>query len=529
MIIKKRGLLILGIATVISCSAMSKPKDDIVFGVGIGNEPTSLDPQFCSDRLGNLIINELFVGLLRGDPKTGGYRPGLAKNWDISYDNTCYTFHLRDDIYWSDGIKITASTIRDSYIMALENELDVPHINLLTSKIKNAQEFYETKLNADEVGVKVINEQTLEITLSRPASYFLDMLTHPIFIPIPTHIVKKFGNKWTSSENMVTSGPFKLKRRILNEEISLEKNEKFYDAKNVAINELIFVTINDTRRIYSMYEHNEIDAIFNNIPLSLINELILREDFYSADINQIGFFSLNTNVKPLNNVKVREALALAVDRETLTYRVLDNNFKATRKISPNINNYNYGKKLKPYNPRKAEKLLAEAGYPDGKNFPTLTIKYNKNDLEKEVASFIQSQWKKVLNIDVEIEPETWVNHISNILKGQYEISVRSWQGDYLDPMAFFNIFETKNSHFASYGYSNPELDELIIKSDLEEDEKLRLEILKKIEEIIIENDYPIIPIYSVAGNYLFKNDKWLGWNTNNSERFALSEIKPIEE
>lgn len=269
---------------------MSKPKDDIVFGVGIGNEPTSLDPQFCSDRLGNLIINELFVGLLRGDPKTGGYRPGLAKNWDISYDNTCYTFHLRDDIYWSDGIKITASTIRDSYIMALENELDVPHINLLTSKIKNAQEFYETKLNADEVGVKVINEQTLEITLSRPASYFLDMLTHPIFIPIPTHIVKKFGNKWTSSENMVTSGPFKLKRRILNEEISLEKNEKFYDAKNVAINELIFVTINDTRRIYSMYEHNEIDAIFNNIPLSLINELILREDFYSADINQIGFF-----------------------------------------------------------------------------------------------------------------------------------------------------------------------------------------------------------------------------------------------
>ncbi len=394
MIIKKRGLLILGIATVISCSAMSKPKDDIVFSVGIGNEPTSLDPQFCSDRLGNLIINELFVGLLRGDPKTGGYRPGLAKNWDISYDNTCYTFHLRDDIYWSDGIKITASTIRDSYIMALENELDVPHINLLTSKIKNAQEFYETKLNADEVGVKVINEQTLEITLSRPARYFLDMLTHPIFIPIPTHIVKKFGNKWTSSENMVTSGPFKLKRRILNEEISLEKNEKFYDAKNVAINELIFVTINDTRRIYSMYEHNEIDAIFNNIPLSLINELILREDFYSADINQIGFFSLNTNVKPLNNVKVREALALAVDRETLTYRVLDNNFKATRKISPNINNYNYGKKLKPYNPRKAEKLLAEAGYPDGKNFPTLTIKYNKNDLEKEVASFIQSQWKK---------------------------------------------------------------------------------------------------------------------------------------
>ncbi len=394
MIIKKEGLLILGIATVISCSAMSKPKDDIVFGVGIGNEPTSLDPQFCSDRLGNLIINELFVGLLRGDPKTGGYRPGLAKNWDISYDNTCYTFHLRDDIYWSDGIKITASTIRDSYIMALENELDVPHINLLTSKIKNAQEFYETKLNADEVGVKVINEQTLEITLSRPASYFLDMLTHPIFIPIPTHIVKKFGNKWTSSENMVTSGPFKLKRRILNEEISLEKNEKFYDAKNVAINELIFVTINDTRRIYSMYEHNEIDAIFNNIPLSLINELILREDFYSADINQIGFFSLNTNVKPLNNVKVREALALAVDRETLAYRVLDNNFKATRKISPNINNYNYGKKLKPYNPRKAEKLLAEAGYPDGKNFPTLTIKYNKNDLEKEVASFIQSQWKK---------------------------------------------------------------------------------------------------------------------------------------
>ncbi|SCW38563.1 oligopeptide transport system substrate-binding protein [Borreliella japonica] len=528
MIIKKILLLTLLIAIAISCT-ISKAKDDLLFGVGIGNEPTSLDPQFCSDRLDNLIINELFIGLLRGDPKTGGYRPGLAKNWDISLDNTCYTFHLRDDIYWSDGVKITADTIKESYLMALESTEDLPNISLLTSKIKNAKEFHTTKSNADEVGIKVINEKTLEITLSKPTIYFLDMLTNPIFIPIPTHIVKKFGNKWTSAENMVTSGPFKLKRRILNEEISLEKNKKFYDAKNVAISEITFVTINDTRRIYNMYEHNEIDAVFNSIPLSLINELILREDFYSADINEIGFFSLNTNAKPLNNAKVREALSLAIDRETLVYRALDNNFKATRKVSPNFNNYNYGKKLKLYNPRKAEKLLADAGYPDGKKFPTLTIRYTKNELEKEIAIFIQNQWKKVLNIDVEIEPETLNSHISNILKGQYEISIRSWQGDYLDPMAFFDIFETKNSHLASYGYSNPELDELISKSEIETDEKIRLELFKKIEEIIIENDHPVIPIYNVAGNYLFKNDKWTGWNTNNSERFALSEIKPLDE
>ncbi|WP_210371397.1 peptide ABC transporter substrate-binding protein [Borreliella garinii] len=527
--IRKKILLLTLLITAASSCTISKTKEDLVFGVGIGNEPTSLDPQFCSDQAGNLIINELFIGLLRGDPKTGGYRPGLAKNWEISQDNTSYTFHLRDDIYWSDGVKITADTIRGSYIMALETEENLPHINLLTSKIKNAKEFHTTKLNSDEVGIKVIDEKTLEITLEQPTAYFLDMITHPIFIPIPTHVVKKFGNKWTNPENMVTSGPFKLKRRILNEEISLEKNKKFYDAKNVDINELTFVTINDARRIYSMYEHNEIDAIFNNIPLNLINELILREDFYSSDINQIGFLSLNLNVKPLDNPKVREALSLAVDRETLTYRVLDNNFKATRKVSPNINNYNYGKKLKPYNPRKAEKLLAEAGYPDGKKFPTITIKYDKNELGKEVANFIQSQWKKVLNINVEVETETRGNHISNILKGQYEISVRSWQGDYLDPMTFFNIFETKNSHLSAYGYSNPEVDELLNKSKLEVDEKIRLELFKKIEEIIIENDHPIIPIYSVAGNYLFKNDKWTGWNTNASERFALSEIKPLEE
>ncbi|WKC79398.1 peptide ABC transporter substrate-binding protein [Borreliella tanukii] len=528
MIIKKTLFLMLVILVVISCT-ISKAKDDLILGIGIGNEPTSLDPQFCSDKLGQLIINELFVGLLRGDPKTGGYRPGLAKSWDISHDNTCYTFHLRDDIYWSDGVKITADTIRSSYIMALETEENVPNITLLASKIKNAKEFHTTKLNVDEVGIRVINDKTLEITLSHPTIYFLDMLTNPIFIPIPTHIVKKFGNKWTSPENIVTSGPFKLKRRILHEEISIEKNKKFYDAKNVAINEITFVTVSDARRIYSMYEHNEIDAIFNSIPLNLINELILREDFYSADTNRVGFFSLNTTVKPLDNVKVREALSLAVDRETLTYRVLDNNFKASRKISPALNNYNYGKKLKLYNPRKAEKLLAEAGYPDGKNFPTLTIQYSNNDLEKEVAIFIQGQWKKVLNIDVEIEPVTWNNHIANILKGQYELSIRSWQGDYLDPMAYFEIFKAKNSHLSSYGYSNPELDELLGKSELEVDEKIRLELFKKIEEIIIEKDHPIIPIYSIVGNYLFKNDKWTGWNTNNSERFALSEIKPLEE
>lgn len=528
MIIKKTLFLAILIMIANSCT-ISKAKDDLIFGVGIGHEPTSLDPQFCSDKFGTLIINELFVGLLRGDPKTGGYRPGLAKSWDISFDKTCYTFHLRDDIYWSDGVKITADTVRNSYIMALETEENVPALSLLTSKIKNAKEFHETKLNAEEVGIKVIDAKTLEITLSQPTVYFLDLLTNSIFIPVPTHIIKKFGNKWTSAENMVTSGPFKLKRRILNEEISLEKNIKFYDAKNVAISELTFVTINDARRIYSMYEHNEIDAIFNSIPLTLINELILREDFYSADIIQTGFLSLKTNIKPLDNPKVREALSLAIDRETLVYRVLDNNFKATRKVIPNINNYNYGKKLRLYNPRKAEKLLAEAGYPDGKKFPTLTIKYNKNDLGKEIANFIQSQWKKVLNIEIEVEPEPWNNYISNILKGHYELSVRSWQGDYLDPMAFFNIFETKTSHLSSYGYSNFELDELLSKAEIEVDEKIRLTLFKKAEEIIIENDYPIIPIYSSAGNYLFKNDRWTGWNTNNSERFALSEIKPLDD
>ncbi len=146
--------------------------------------------------------------------------------------------------------------------------------------------------------------------------------------------------------------------------------------------------------VYNMYKNNEIDAIFNSIPPDIVNEIKLQNDYYQHKSNAIYLYSFNTKIKPLDDAKVREALTLAIDRETLTYKVLNDGTVPTREITPNLENYNYGKKLALFDPEKSKKLLTEAGYPNGKGFPTLTLKYNTNETHKKVATFIQNQWKK---------------------------------------------------------------------------------------------------------------------------------------
>lgn len=221
------------------------------------------------------------------------------------------------------------------------------------------------------------------------------MLVHQSFIPIPIHVTEKYGQSWTSPENMVTSGPFKLKERIPNEKYVVEKNDKYYNSNEVEVQEITFYTTNDSSTAYKMYENKELDAIFVSIPPDLIKDLKLRNDYYSSAVNAIYFYAFNTTVKPLDNVKVRKALTLAIDRETLTYKVLDNGTTPTRRATPNFSSYSYAKNLELFNPEIAKTLLAEAGYPNGNGFPILKLKYNTSDANKKICEFIQNQWKKI--------------------------------------------------------------------------------------------------------------------------------------
>ncbi|AHH08298.1 peptide ABC transporter substrate-binding protein [Borrelia anserina] len=523
MKIKQQLFIIFFFIAILSCSKENS-KEHSSFKITMGGEPKSIDPQLAEDKIGAHIIAQMFSGIVEGDSKTGGYKPGLAKSWDISDDGTVYTFHLREGVIWSDGVPITAEGIRKSYLRILNKETASNYVGMVKSTIKNAKDYYEDKISESELGIRAIDNSTLEITLIAPKPYFLDMLVHQTFTPIPIHAIEKYGNDWTKPENMVVSGAYKLKERIPNEKIVLEKNDKYYKSKDVELQEVIFYTITDASTAYRMYENNEIDAL-SIIPPDLIKEIKLRNDYYSSAINGLYYFSFNTQIKPLDNVKVRKALTLAIDRETLMKKVINNGSIPTRNITPTFNHYSYGKPLKLFDPNSAKQLLAEAGYPDGAGFPELTIKYNTSESHKKITEFIQNQWARILNIKVKLENEEWASFLETKQKGNYEIARAGWIGDYSDPLTFLSLFQKEFSHFSSYEYFNKEYENLINQSDIEQDPIKRQDILRKAEAIIIEQDFPIAPIYIYAGNYLFRNDKWTGWSPNISERFYFSELK----
>lgn len=513
--------LVLTIFSLMACINNNK-KEKIVFRVSNLSEPSSLDPQISTDLYGSNIIANLFLGLVVKDSQTGKYKPGLAKNWNISEDGTVYTFHLRENIVWSDGIDITAEEIKKSYLRILNKKTAALYANLVKSTIKNAQEYFDERVPEYELGIKAIDSKTLEITLTSPKPYFPDMLTNSAYIPVPMHIVEKYGENWTNPENIVVSGAYKLKERSINDKIVIEKNEKYYNVKNVEIDEVIFYPI-DGSVAYNMYINGELDFL-QAAEKNNLEEIKIRDDYYSGLKNAMAYMVFNTTLKPLDNLKVRQALSLAIDRESLSKIVLKGSSEPTRNLTPKFDNYSYGKQLTLFDPENAKKLLAEAGYPDGKGFPTL--KYKISGGTQTVPEFLQEQFKKILNINIEIENEEWTTFLGSRRTGNYQITSMGWIGDYFDPLTFLeSLFTTENHFFGAYQYSNKEYDALIKKSHLEFDPIKRQDILREAEAIIVEKDFPVAPLYIPKSHYLFRNDKWTGWVPNISESYLYEDIK----
>ncbi|WNY65790.1 peptide ABC transporter substrate-binding protein [Borreliella andersonii] len=513
--------LMLIIFFLIACANNAK-KEKIVFRVSNLNEPSSLDPQLSTDLYSSNIIANLFLGLAVKDSQTGKYKPGLAKSWNISEDGIIYTFNLREDIVWSDGVPITAEEIKKSYLRILNKKTAAMYANLIKSTIKNAQEYYDETVPESGLGIKAIDSKTLEITLTSPKPYFPDMLTNTAYIPVPMHIVEKYGENWTNPENMVVSGAYKLKERSINDKIVIEKNDKYYNAKNVEIDEVIFYPTEGSVA-YNMYINGEIDFL-QGAEKNNLEEIKIRDDYYSGLKNGMAYIAFNITIKPLDNLKVRQAISLAIDRETLTKVVLKGSAAPTRNLTPKFDDYSYGKNLILFDPENAKKLLAEAGYPDGKGFPTLKFKISGG--RPTTAEFLQEQFKKILNINLEIENEEWTTFLGSRRTGNYQMSSVGWIGDYFDPLTFLDsLFTTENHFFGAYKYSNKEYDALIKKSNFELDPIKRQDILRQAEEIIVEKDFPMIPLYIPKSHYLFRNDKWTGWIPNIAESYLYEDIK----
>ncbi len=491
-------------------------------------EPASLDPHKISGTWENYIVGDMFVGLTTENPKAEPI-PGVAESWTISEDGTVYTFKLRESV-WSDGTPLTADDFVYSMQRILAPETAAQYASLLYV-IKGAEAVNKGKAKAETLAVKAIDKQTLEITLTGPAPFFLELLTHYTAYPVPKHIIEKYGKDWAKPEHIAVNGPYTLKEWLPNTHVVLVKNDRFWDAAEVSLDELVFYTQEDRVAVQKRFRAGEID-IATDFASDQIDWLRknLPDETHIAPYMGVYYYPFNTKRKPFDDVRVRKALSMAVNREALTEKVLKTGeLPAYSFVPPGIANYDnpaeVSWKSMPYAERmkEAKKLLKEAGY-DSKNPLKLTLSYNTSENHKRIAVAIASMWKP-LGVIAELNNKEVKVHYANLKEGDFEVARAGWIADYNDAQNFLYLLESRTGA-NNYGkFSNAEFDKLMLAAEKEADLQKRGELMRKAEAIAME-ELPIIPIYhNVSKSLVAKNVKGFVDNPKDIHRWRYVSLK----
>ena len=476
------------------------------FVMSNASEPT-IDPSLLNDVPSTNVGLGLFEGLMQYDPTTNKGIPGMAESYTVSDDGLTYTFKLRK-AQWSDGHPVTASDFVYGLQRILDPKTAADYAYMPGMVIKGADDFNSGKItDFSQVGVKALDDQTVQYTLSAPAPYFPDMTCHNAFWPIPKWAVEKSGNDWTKPANIVTNGPYILKEWKPQEYVFLVKNSKYWDAKNVHLRSIKILPGDNDSTNYDMYKSGQVDWD-HGIALSKIDEIKLRPDYQSSAEIGVYYYEFNVTRKPVSDVRVRKALAMAVDKQTLVDKVTKGGQIATDAMVPPMAGYTPHTGLS-FNVEQAKQLLAQAGFPNGKGFPTLTIVYNTNEGHKAIAEYIQQQWKNNLNINVILKNMEFKTLIDLRSKAHdCTIARAGWIGDYLDPKTMIDMFVTGSGNNDGL-YSNPQFDKLIADSSLAKGDE-RMKMMEQAESILLD-DQAIIPIYFYVNQNLIDTKKWGGW------------------
>ena len=475
---------------------------------GNGSEPQGLDPHVVTGVPENHIVRALFEGLAVKNPNTLEPEPGVAERWIFSDDKRVITFFLNPDARWSNGDPVQASDYVWSWQRALNPAMGNPYSYMLFP-VKNAEAFAKGQINDfEKVGVKALNERTLEVTLNEPTPYFIQLLDHYSTFAIHPPTIMKFGKstdrytKWTRAENIVGNGPFVMTEWKLNRRIVVKKSPTYWDRDKVGLNGVVFYPTENSVTEERMFRVGQLHYTAA-VPLDKIPIYRDMENTPYVQAPYLGtyYYLLNTNKEPLNDVRVRQALSLSIDRDMLTSTVLQGTAFPAYSITPPDTLGYYPPRLFGFNPEKAQQLIAEAGYPDGENWPGIEIIYNTSEAHRKIAVAIQQMWSSVLNIQVTLSNQEWKVYLDSVDQMEFDIARRGWIGDYVDPNNFLDLFISEGGN-NSTGYANAVYDDLILKKSTKAaDRESRYQIFYRAETMLMQA-MPIIPIYTYTSKHL---------------------------
>ncbi|MCX7713542.1 MAG: peptide ABC transporter substrate-binding protein [Chthoniobacterales bacterium] len=479
-----------------------------------GAEPETLDPAIITGQPESRIVSALFEGLMRFN-SSGRAEPGVAERWEISADRKTYRFYLRRNACWSDGRPVTAHDFVASWKRVLEPATGAAY-NYQLFFIKNARLYAEGKVSEfSEVGIRAINNQTLEVELENPIPFFLELCAFPTLFPVRLDCITSWGDNWIKPEHIVNNGAYRLVSWRINDRIVLRKNPHYWDRENVRLDSVEILPISKASTAINFYASGAADLILDKglAPTSLLDELRKRPDFHSSPFLGTYFLRFNVTRAPFHDARVRKAFSICISNSEITRRITrGGEMAASGFVPPGLSNYS-GVRGLGYSPEAARRLLAEAGYGGGVGLPRIVYLYSEGELNEAIAVELQSLWAKELGATVSLQRQEWKVYLNSLNSLDFSIARSSWVGDYPDANTFLDMFVTNGGNNRT-GWSDARYDELIAAAGREADEVRRASLLAEAERILVEEECVIFPIFYYVGIQLYDPRKLGGIEGN---------------
>jgi len=491
-----------------------------VFRINNMVEPESLDPGVVTGVPEHRILSNLFEGLTTTDPKDLSPRPGMAASWTLSKDGLTYTFKLRDAT-WTDGRPVTARDFVFAWERVLNPKSGAKYAQHLFH-VKNGEAYNTGRLtDFGQVGVRALDSKTLQVTLESPTAYFLDLTNFYTLYPLPSWALEAHGKDWVKPGKIVSNGPFKLVSWVPQKELVLERNSGHWDAGSVKLQKAIFLPTDDVNTAYKQFLAGDSDWI-PTVPPSQIVAAKAKPEYYASPYLGTYYFRFNVTKPPVSDVRVRKALGLAVDRESLTKFVTKaSEVPHSGFVPAGLRGYE-GPRGLGFDPVAAKKLLAEAGYPGGKGFPKTELLYNTSDLHRVITQAVQQMWKEHLGIQVELVNVEWKVYLARQSGLDYQISRAGWIGDYVDPNTFLEMWKTGGGNNQT-GWSSKRFDDLMDRAARLLDAKDRMRAMQDAERILLD-DGPVLPLFTYVNKGMLSR-KVKGWYPNILDQHPLKYIR----
>ena len=496
---------------------VSRATRDGILLLGNGPEPQALDPHVTTGTAELNIQMAVFEGLLMPDPETLEPQPGVAESWEISEDGLEVTFHLRENAQWSDGQPQRALDFVAAWERALNPLQGTPYASMLF--LLEGAEAYNRGQLADfsNVGVKAINDRELRVRLIRPVPYIGSIMLHPVWYPVPSHLLDSEARpdrvgQWTLPGSFVGNGPFLLKEWLPNQYVEVVRNERYWDASSVYLEGARFLAIEEPGAEERAFQAGQLH-VTDSLPPARVpayeeqNSPNLRIDPY------LGTYYILPNNREgvLTDAKIRRALALSIDRQAIAKQLLGSGQRAAGGFVPdNMPGYKAHIPVE-YNPSVARALLADAGYPEGKGFPTLEYMFNSSESHRKIAEALQAMWRKELGIEITLANQEWRTYLQRRSSGDFDLARAVWIGDYLEPSTFLDLWTMDNPNNWA-GWSSTGYDALLLDARETADPSQRMRRYSLAERYLIA-EQAVIPLYFYVTAYL-KDPVVKGWSSN---------------